>query len=72
MLSHRIGGIPPAELVKERVNAIALAPVDEVRGDSDLFGDGVGHPDAQARIHVAFDRGLQTPDAELDLGHVLP
>jgi hypothetical protein len=54
------------------VNAIALAPVDEVRGDSDLFGDGVGHPDAQARIHVAFDRGLQTPDAELDLGHVLP
>jgi hypothetical protein len=72
MLRIASAAFPPAELVKERVNAIALAPVDDVRGDSDLFGDGVGHPDAQARIHVAFGRGLQTPDAELDLGRVLP
>ena len=40
-LAHRIAAFPAASLgaVKERVNAIALAPVDEFRRDSDLFGD---------------------------------
>jgi len=72
-LAHRIAGFPGAGLaaVKDRVNAIALAPVDDFRRDSDLFGSGVREPEAQARIQAAFERGLQTRDAELDFNRVL-
>jgi enoyl-CoA hydratase/carnithine racemase len=72
-LAQRIGAFPPAAhaAVKERVNAIALAPVEDFRRDSDLFGEGVGHADAQARIRGAMERGLQTRDAEIDLAQVL-
>jgi enoyl-CoA hydratase/carnithine racemase len=72
-LAHRIAGFPPAAhaAVKERVNAIALAPTDDFRRDSDLFGEGVRAADAQARIAAAFERGLQTRDAEIDLTRVL-
>ncbi len=40
-LAHRIAGFPSAGhlLVKDRVNAIALAPVEDFRRDSDLFGE---------------------------------
>src|SRR5262249_47002021 len=46
-LAHRIAGFPAAGrvMLKERVNAIALAPVEEFRRDSDLFGQGVRGPD---------------------------
>ena len=39
-LAHRIAKFPAAGLitVKDRVNAIALAPVEDFRRDSDLFG----------------------------------
>jgi enoyl-CoA hydratase/carnithine racemase len=72
-LAHRIAGFPAAGIatVKDRVNAIALAPIDDFRRDSDLFGSGVREPEAQARIQAAFRRGLQTRDAELDFSHVL-
>jgi enoyl-CoA hydratase/carnithine racemase len=72
-LAHRIAGFPAAGLaaVKDRVNGIALAPVDDFRRDSDLFGSGVREPEAQARIRAAFQRGLQTRDAELDFNRVL-
>ena len=72
-LAHRIAAFPAAgaAAVKDRVNAIALAPADDFRRDSDLFGSGVQAPDAQARIQAAFQRGLQTRDAELDLDDVL-
>jgi enoyl-CoA hydratase/carnithine racemase len=71
-LAHRIGNFPAAghAVVKDRVNAVALAPVDEFRHDSDLFGEGVGEPDAQTRIRTAIQRGLQTREAEIDLARV--
>jgi enoyl-CoA hydratase/carnithine racemase len=68
-LAHRIAAFPAAgqAIVKERVNAIALAPAGDFLRDSDLFGEGVGAPDAQARIKAALQGGFQTRDAELAL-----
>ena len=72
-LAHRIAGFPAAGhvAVKERVNAIALAPAEDFRRDSDLFGEGVRNPEAQSRIQAAMKRGFQTRDAEMDLGRML-
>jgi enoyl-CoA hydratase/carnithine racemase len=72
-LAHRIAGFPPAGqvVVKERVNAIALAPAEDFRRDSDLFGEGVRNPEAQKRIEAAIKRGFQTRDAEMSLGRLL-
>jgi len=57
--------------VKERVNAIALAPTEDFRRDSDLFGEGVVKPEAQKQLNAAFKRGFQTREAEMSLGHLL-
>ena len=66
------GSRPPGQVaVKDRVNAIALAPVEDFRRDSDLFGEEVRAPDAQRRIAAALKQGFQTRDAELALGSVL-
>src|SRR5262245_40121561 len=72
-LARRIAAFPAAGhvAVKERVNAIALAPVEDFRRDSDLFGEGVTNPEAQKRIQTAIKRGFQTRDAEMDLGRLL-
>jgi enoyl-CoA hydratase/carnithine racemase len=72
-LAHRIASFPAAghAVVKERVGAITLAAAEDFRRDSDLFGAGVGDPEAQARIAAAMERGLQTRDAELDLARIL-
>jgi enoyl-CoA hydratase/carnithine racemase len=72
-LAHRIARFPAAgaEAVKDRVNAIALASVEDFRRDSDLFGEQVRAPDAQRLIATALKRGLQTRDAELDLARML-
>ncbi|HTX55036.1 MAG TPA: enoyl-CoA hydratase/isomerase family protein [Candidatus Baltobacteraceae bacterium] len=72
-LAHRIAGFPAAGLVtvKDRVNAIALAPAEDFRRDSDLFGEGVRTPAAQSRIQAAMKRGFQTRDAEMALGRLL-
>jgi enoyl-CoA hydratase/carnithine racemase len=72
-LAHRIARFPAGGLVtvKDRVNAITLAPIDDFRRDSDLFGEGARNPEAQQRFEAAFKRGFQTRDAEMDLPHLL-
>ena len=72
-LAHRIAHFPAAgqQLVKDRVNAIALAPVDDFRQDSDLFGEGAKSETSQRLIRDAMERGLQTRDAEMDLAPML-
>ena len=57
--------------IKDRINAIALAPTDDFRRDSDLFGEGVRNAEAQRLIQAAMTRGLQTRDAEMDLSGML-
>jgi enoyl-CoA hydratase/carnithine racemase len=72
-LAHRIAELPAPghAVVKDRVNAIALASAEDFRRDSELFGEGVGDPQAQTRIRAAMGRGLQTRDAEIDLSRLL-
>ena len=72
-LAHRIAGFPAAGqvAVKDRVNAIALAPAEDFRRDSDLFGEGSRNPEAQSRFEAALKRGFQTRDAEMSLGRLL-
>jgi enoyl-CoA hydratase/carnithine racemase len=72
-LAHRIAGFPAMgqAVVKERVHAITLAPIEDFRRDSDLFGQGVQQAEPAARIQAAFKRGFQTRQAEHDLAGLL-
>ena len=72
-LAQRIARFPETGLamVKERVNAIALAPVEDFRRDSDLFAEGARTPEYQRRFEAASKRGFQTRSAELDLARLL-
>jgi enoyl-CoA hydratase/carnithine racemase len=72
-LAHRIAGFPKAGhvSVKDRVNAISLAPADDFRRDSDLFGEGLRSPEGQSRTQAALRRGFQTREAEMDLARLL-
>ena len=72
-LATRIAGFPAAgqAVVKDRVNSIALAPVEDFRRDSDLFGEGVRTPEVQGAIEKAMGRGLQTREGELTLAPIL-
>ncbi len=65
--------IPAAGLlaIKERINAITLAPTDDFRRDSDLFGEKVRDAETQRRIHAAMRRGLQTRPAEMEFATIL-
>ena len=67
-----IAQFPAAGLValKGRVNAIALAPVEDFRRDSDLFGEASRNAEAQSRFQTAFN-GFQTRDEEMDLGRLV-
>ena len=73
-LAHRIAGFPAASLatLKERVNAIALAPAADFRRDSDLFLERGRDPETQGRVQAAMKRGFQTRDWEMALARELP
>jgi enoyl-CoA hydratase/carnithine racemase len=72
-LAIRIAKFPAAGqvVVKDRVNAISLPTVEDIRRDSDLFLEGVRSPKFQQRMQAAMKRGFQTRDAEMNLGQVV-
>lgn len=72
-LAHRIAGFPAfgVAAIRDRVNAVALAPAEDFRRDSSLFLDCVRKPEAQNRIKAAMKRGFQTREAEMDLPNML-
>ena len=72
-LAHRIAGFPAAAqlAVKDRINAITLAPVEDFRRDSDLFAECMRSSEANERIQAAIEHGFQTRDAEMDLARML-
>jgi enoyl-CoA hydratase/carnithine racemase len=72
-LAHRVGAFPAAghATVKDRVNAISLAPLEDFRRDSDLFAERVQSAETQRLIGRAMERGLQTQDAEMNLARML-
>lgn len=72
-LAHRIAGFPAAghAVVKDRVNAITLPPVEDIRRDSDLFVEGLLNPEFQERMQSAMRRGFQSRDGEMNLAKLL-
>src|SRR5262245_39314173 len=72
-LAHRVAAVPaPAQrMLKDRVNAIALAPPDDFRRDSDLFLEAAGRSESKDRFSSAMARGFQTRDAELALARMV-
>jgi hypothetical protein len=70
---RRIAAFPAAghAVVKDRVNAVALAPTEDFRRDSDLFGESARTPEVKRRLEAAMNRGFQTREVELALARVL-
>jgi len=72
-LAHRIAKFPAAghAVVKERVNAIALPTVEDIRRDSDRFLEGTHTNEFQELTKAAMKRGFQTRDGEMDLARLV-
>ena len=72
-LAHRIARFPaPGRIsIKERVDAISLAPAEDFRRDSAVFVENLRTSESQERIRTAFARGFQTREAELNLAPML-
>ena len=72
-LAHRIAKFPAAghAVVKERVNAIALPTVEDIRRDSDLFLEGTRTNEFQELTKAAMKRGFQTRDGEMNLARLM-
>lgn len=72
-LAHRIAAFPAdgQAAVKQRVNAISLAPIEDFRYDSDQFGESARRPETQHRLQQAIKAGFGDRKAELDFGRLL-
>lgn len=72
-LAQRIANYPAEGLlaIKDCVNAISLAPVEDFRRDSDLFGEQTQNVETQRRVRAAMRQGLQTRHAELEFSNIL-
>ena len=72
-LAHRIAGFPAAghAIVKERVNAICLPSVEDIRRDSDLFLEATHTNEFQQLTQTAMENGFQTRDAEMNLAKLV-
>ncbi|WP_161563962.1 enoyl-CoA hydratase/isomerase family protein [Cupriavidus lacunae] len=72
-LARRIAKFPSSghTVVKNRVNDATLAPIEDFRHDSNLFGENVRRPEIQHRIGAAMARGFQSQDGELELARML-
>jgi len=72
-LAHRIARFPAAGhlVVKERVNAICLPNVEDIRRDSDLFLEGTRTNEFQQLTQAAFENGFQTRAAEMNLAKLV-
>ncbi|MBV9214710.1 MAG: enoyl-CoA hydratase/isomerase family protein [Acidobacteria bacterium] len=72
-LAHRIAKFPAAgrAAVKERVNAMTLPSVEDIRHDSDLFLNGTRSPEFQELTQDALEKGFQTREAELNLAKLV-
>ena len=73
-LAHRIAKFPHQGLldIKERINAISLAPSEDYRKDSDLFGKATQHPETKERYQAILAKGFQQQGhTEMNLGEVL-
>ena len=72
-LAHRIASFPAQgrTVVKDRVNAIAPRPAEDIRRDSDLFLAGTRTNEFQELTQAAMKRGFQTKDAEMDLARLV-
>ena len=72
-LAHRIASFPAAgrAALKDRIDAIALAPADDFRRDSDLFVERARDLETQRRIRVAMERGFQTREGEMVLTQMI-
>ena len=72
-LAHRIATFPDMghAVVKERVNAICLPAVEDIRRDSDLFLEGTRTNEFQQLTQTAFRNGFQTRAAEMKLAQLV-
>jgi enoyl-CoA hydratase/carnithine racemase len=72
-LALRIAKFPAAghAVVKERVNAITLPTVADIRRDSDLFLEGTRTNEFQQLTQAAMKRGFQTREAEMNLARLV-
>ena len=72
-LAHRIASFPAMghAVVKERVNAICLPSVDDIRRDSDLFLEGTRTDEFQQLTKAAMENGFQTRTAEMNLAKLV-
>jgi enoyl-CoA hydratase/carnithine racemase len=72
-LALRIATFPTMghAVVKERVNAVCLPRVEDIRRDSDLFLEGTRTKEFQQLTQAAFENGFQTRAAEMNLAKLV-